>query len=172
MRFQRTLANFTVPESPPLSGVWPVFQTPYRDDESIDYSTLEREIAWLLERGADGVVMAMVSEVLRLSTDERQELATAACNLSRGRAIVSVGAESTKLAETYARHAEKAGAAAVMAVPPVSIAVGEDELLGYFGRILRAVKIPVVVQDASGYVGRPMPISLYVKLLDEHGADR
>jgi 4-hydroxy-tetrahydrodipicolinate synthase len=161
-------------ETPPLTGVWPVFQTPYHDDanESIDYATLEREIAWLLERGADGVVMAMVSEILRLSTDERQQLAVAACKMSRGRAIVSVGAESTKLAESYARHAENAGAAAVMAVPPVSTGVGEDELLIYFGRILRAIRIPVVVQDASGYVGRPIPLSLYARLLDEHGPDR
>ena len=50
-----------------LSGVFPVFQTPYLADESIDAETLEREIAWLFEQGSDGIVMAMVSEVLRLS---------------------------------------------------------------------------------------------------------
>jgi 4-hydroxy-tetrahydrodipicolinate synthase len=159
-------------QTPPLTGVWPVFQTPYDDDESIDYATLEREITWLIERGSDGVVLAMVSEVLRLSTDERKQLAAAACKMSGGRAIISVGAESTRLAEDFARHAEQSGAAAVMAVPPVSIGVGEDELLVYFSRILRAIRIPVVVQDASGYVGRPMPLSLYARLLDEHGPDR
>ncbi len=36
-----------------LAGVVPVFQTPYRDDESIDAATLEREIDWLFERGAE-----------------------------------------------------------------------------------------------------------------------
>jgi dihydrodipicolinate synthase/N-acetylneuraminate lyase len=46
---------------PALAGVLCVFQTPYHDDESIDYGTLEREIDWLFERGADGIVMAMVS---------------------------------------------------------------------------------------------------------------
>ncbi|MBI4582018.1 MAG: dihydrodipicolinate synthase family protein, partial [Planctomycetes bacterium] len=51
-----------------LAGVLPVFQTPYHDDESIDFATLEREIGWLYDRGADGIVMAMVSEVLRLSS--------------------------------------------------------------------------------------------------------
>ena len=66
-----------------LGGVWPVFQTPFHEDESIDYDTLEREIRWLFERGADGVAMAMVSEVLRLSGEERRELAEAACRLGR-----------------------------------------------------------------------------------------
>jgi len=31
------------------------------------------------------------------------------------------------------------------------------------------LRIPVIVQDASGYVGRPIPLSLYGRLLDEYG---
>jgi 4-hydroxy-tetrahydrodipicolinate synthase len=150
--------------------VWPVFQTPYHEDESVDYATLGREIAWLFERGADGVAMAMVSEVLRLSGEERRRVAELACRAApAGRVIVSVGAESTRVAEEYARHAEGCGAAALMAVPPLSVAAGEDELAAYFARVLRAVRIPVIVQDASGYVGKPIPPSLYGRLLDEYG---
>ena len=153
-----------------LGGVWPVFQTPYHADESIDYATLEREIAWLFEKGADGIVLAMVSEVLRLSAEERRQLAAASCKFAPpGRAIISVGAETSRLAEEYARHAEGCGAAGVMAVPPVSIGIGEDEMALYFSRIIRAISLPVIVQDASGYVGRPIPLSLYQKLLDEFG---
>jgi hypothetical protein len=40
---------------------------------------LEREIA-LADCGADGIVMAMVSETLRLSSEERRDLAEAACH--------------------------------------------------------------------------------------------
>src|SRR4051812_47047056 len=111
-----------------LQGVLPVFQTPYHDDESIDYDTLAKEIDWLYERGADGIVLAMVSEVLRLSGDERRELGAQACKLSQGRGvvIVSVGAESSRVAEEYARQAQGSGADGVMAVPPVAVAVGED----------------------------------------------
>ncbi len=49
-----------------LRGVLPVFQAPYHPDETIDHGTLEREIAWLYDCGAQGIVMAMVSETLRL----------------------------------------------------------------------------------------------------------
>ena len=157
-----------------LAGVLPVFQTPFHEDESIDEVTLEREIEWLYDRGADGVVMAMVSEVLRLDTAERHRLAERACTFGtrRGSVVVSVGAESSRAAEGYARQAESAGATAVMAIPPVSIAVGEDELLRYYERIIKAIAIPVVVQDASGYVGRPMPIAMQAKVMQEFGADR
>ncbi len=156
---------------PQLAGVLPVFQTPYLEDESIDYATLQREIEWLFDRGADGIVMAMVSEVLRLSSEEREALALAACRFgrSRGSVIVSVGAEASILAERYARQAEAAGAQAVMAIPPVSIAAMTSEVLRYYERIIRAIRIPVIVQDASGYVGRPMPVDLLARLLREFG---
>ena len=50
-----------------LRGVLPVFQTPYHSNETIDFATLEREIAWLHDCGAHGIVMAMVSETLGLA---------------------------------------------------------------------------------------------------------
>ena len=157
-----------------LRGVLPVFQTPWLDDETLDLATLEREIAWLYDCGAHGIVMAMVSETLRLSSEEREELAAAACKLGRARGVVviSVGAESSKVAERYARHAESVGADAVMAIPPVSVAIGEGELLAYYRRIIKAIRIPVIVQDASGYVGKPMPIAMQARLLDEFGPER
>jgi dihydrodipicolinate synthase/N-acetylneuraminate lyase len=154
-----------------LAGVIPVFQTPFHDDESIDFAALEREIDWLFDCDANGISMAMVSEILRLSTEERRALAEAACRFAKGRGtvVISVGAESAKLAEDFARHSEQAGADALMAIPPVTTALDEGELLRYFARILNATKLPLIVQDASGYVGRPMPLSLYQRLLDEYG---
>jgi len=151
--------------SPKLSkirGVLPVFQTPFHADETVDFASLEREIEWLYEQGADGIVMAMVSEVLRLSSEEREQVAEAACRLGgrQGVVVISVGAESGYLAERLARQAEAVGASAVMAIPPTSVAASEDELKRYYERLLAAVEIPVIIQDASGYVGRPMSIEL------------
>jgi 4-hydroxy-tetrahydrodipicolinate synthase len=156
---------------PALGGVVPVLQTPYFDDESIDFVTLEREINWLFDAGADGIALAMVSEVLRLSTEERRSLAEAACRLAKGRGFVaiSVGAESSRLAEEFARHAEQAGADALMAIPPVTTALDEEQLYVYFVRVLQVTTLPLIVQDASGYVGRPLPLSLYGHLLAEFG---
>jgi 4-hydroxy-tetrahydrodipicolinate synthase len=155
-----------------ICGVLPVFQTPYHDDESIDFAMLAVEIDWLFARGADGVVMAMVSEVLRLSSDERRELAARACRAAAGRGpvIISVGAESSRVAEEYARHAESIGATALMAIPPVSIAIDEEELLRYYRRIFAATGLPLVVQDAAGYVGRPISIAAQARLAAEFGS--
>jgi 4-hydroxy-tetrahydrodipicolinate synthase len=167
--------NCRVPASErKLRGVLPVFQTPYHPDETIDYGTLEREFAWLYDNGADGIVMAMVSETLRLASEEREQLAEAACRLGRARGVVviSVGAESSKLAERFAKQAELVGADAVMAIPPVAVGLGETELVNYYRRIIEAIRIPVIVQDASGYVGRPMSVAMQARLLEEFGPVR
>ena len=56
-----------------------------------------------------------------------------------------------------------------MAIPPVSIGLGDDQLRNYYERILAAVDIPVIVQDASGYVGQPMSIGLQAALYQKYG---
>jgi dihydrodipicolinate synthase/N-acetylneuraminate lyase len=154
-----------------LHGVLPVFQTPFHDDESIDFDTLAREIEWLFELGSDGVVMGMVSEALRLGAEERKRVTEVVCATARGRGpvVISAGAESTMVAIDFATHAERAGAAALMVIPPVSVGVSEDELVRYYERIIGAVSIPVIVQDASGYVGKPMSIPVQASLFQKHG---
>ena len=152
-----------------ISGVLPVFQTPFHTDESIDFATLDREIDWLFENRANGIVMAMVSETFRLATDERRKLAAHICKTvgDRGVTIISVGSESTHTSAGLARDAEAVGADAVMAIPPVATAATEYELAGYFRQILKATSIPLIIQDASGYVGKPMTISLQAQMLDD-----
>ncbi len=157
-----------------LQGVLPVLQMAYHEGETIDFKTLTREIDWLYERGADGVVLAMVSEWLRLNDEERRQVCEHVVKVSdgRGSVTISVSAESTLVAVAQARHAEQSGATAVMAIPPLSIALPESELIEYYRRILDSIQIPVIVQDASGYVGMPMPISALSTLLDCYGPQR
>ncbi len=157
-----------------LSGVQVVLQLPYHLDESIDFETLGREIDHVFCAGADGLVIAMVTEVLRLSESERHELAEFCCESAgdRGPVVVSVGSESTRVSCELALQAERVGASAVMAIPPVSVGVDESQLCDYYERILQSVGVPVIVQDASGYVGRPMSIELQAGLLDRFGSQR
>lgn len=158
----------------PLSGVLPVVQLPYHQNETVDFDTLEREIAWLFERGANGAVMAMVTETLRLTHDERKAVAAAICRAADGRgdSVISVGAESTFAAVELAKQAESVGATAVMAIAPISVPPLADELIRYFERLVAAVSIPLVVQDASGYVGRSIGIASMARLLEEFGPER
>lgn len=157
-----------------LQGVLPVLHTPLTDQGEIDPATLQREIDWAFETGAQGVVVAMVSEILRLGYHGRRELAQQVCQRvdRRGFTVISVGAESTSEAVEFARHAENLGATAVMAIPPVATGLGSVATCDYFATIAQSVSIPLVVQDASGYVGAAIDLGVYLDLIDQFGSDR
>ena len=93
-----------------LAGVFSVLQTPLTEKDQIDEQVFEREIEWLIECGVDGVVLAMVSEVLRFSAEERRGQWQTVLKLLRGRIplVASVGAESTAIATMLARWAHLA----------------------------------------------------------------
>ena len=157
-----------------LAGVFNVLQTPLTETDEIDEPVFAREIEWLLKCGIDGAVLAMVSEVLRFSAEDRRKQWQLVLKLINGRipVIASVGAESTYIATSLAKWAEIDGAAAVMATPPSAFATLSNEIRDYYVAIIESVKIPVIVQDASNYLGQPLDISLYVDLIDKYGAER
>ena len=157
-----------------LHGVLPVLQTPLTESGGIDHPTLEREIDWAFQTGAQGVVVAMVSEILRLGDDARRELAQQVCAAvdGHGFTIISVGAESTKQAVEFAQHAEHLGASAVMAIPPVATALGAAATREYLATIAGSVSVPLVIQDASSYVGGAINLNVYLDLLEQFGSER
>ena len=157
-----------------IEGVVPIVHTPFDDQGQIDWESFQRQVDWAVERGIQGCAIGMVSEVLRLTATERQQLTEQLVSAVSGRVvtIASAGAESTEQAIEYASHAEQAGCDAVMAIPPISTALPDGEVLNYFRQIAGAVEIPVIVQDASSYVGQPIDLSVYTRLIDEFGVER
>jgi 4-hydroxy-tetrahydrodipicolinate synthase len=157
-----------------LEGLFNVLSTPLNEDHEIDLEIFEREIEWLIKCGMDGAVLAMVSEVMRLSAEERRQQWQIVVKQVRGRipVVASVGAESTHIATSLARFAEADGVSALMATPPTSFPATNEEVFAYYTAIIESVKIPVIVQDASNYMGQPLEMSLYAQLLEKYGNDR
>jgi dihydrodipicolinate synthase/N-acetylneuraminate lyase len=157
-----------------LQGVLPIVHTPFLDDDSIDSASLRREIDFAFSTAADGLGTGMVSEILRLTTDERIALTQQIVELAAGRGPVfaAVGAESIQQALVYAKAAEAAGCDGIMAVPPITTRLPEAALLDYFRALAEGVNLTLIVQDASGYVGQAIPLSVYVTLLERYGAEK
>jgi dihydrodipicolinate synthase/N-acetylneuraminate lyase len=157
-------------EAPRLAGVLPVIQTPFTEDDDIDFDALQTEIEWAIDKGADGLTIGMVSEIIRLTSQERKELTEAVCKATIGTiSVASCGAESTAEAVRLAIHAQDAGASALMAIPPLHVALSDASITDYYAAIMAVTTIPLVVQDASGYVGRRMNPSVLVRLHEIFG---
>ncbi|MAT14939.1 MAG: dihydrodipicolinate synthase family protein [Planctomyces sp.] len=157
-----------------LRDVLPILHTPFTDKDEIDRDSLQREIDFCFETGARGVCSAMVSEILRLTPREREELTIMMVVAAQGRGpvIASVSAESTKEALYYGAVAARAGCTAIMAIPPINNAMPEAALWEYYTALADQIDLPLFVQDASSYVGQEIPMSFYVRLLDQYGPDK
>ncbi len=157
-----------------LDGVLAIAHTPFTDSDEIDRIALKKSIDWAFSVGADGIGTGMVSETFRLTSDERLSLTQDVVEFAAGRGttFAAVGAESTKQSLAFAMAAEKAGCDAVMAVPPLTSRLSELHLHDHFRALIDGLAIPVIVQDASGYVGQSIPIAVCVKLLERYGPDK
>ena len=157
-----------------LAGVFNVISTPLDNSDEIDQKILKQEIDWLIKCGSNGTVLAMVSEVLRFSASERRKQWHLSLEYLSDRIplVVSVGAESAAIAVGLAKDAQKDGATAVMATPPSAFVASADEVKNYYQRIIEAVDITVIVQDASNYLGAPIELDTYVELIDKYGEER
>jgi len=137
-------------------GVFPVLCTPFADDGSIDVDVQRTVVRFALACGAHGLVcFGLGGEVNKLTPDERRRLTDAIVEETAGRVpvLVGVGAEATHTAVELARYARSAGADGVVVPPPFTTRVRNAELAGYFRAIADAVELPVMLQDASVYLG-------------------
>ena len=74
-----------------IRGVLPVVHMPYLEDLSIDGDTLQKEVDYVFDKGADGLCLALVSDLLRLTAAERLQLPLQLVEYAGGRGPVTIG---------------------------------------------------------------------------------
>jgi 4-hydroxy-tetrahydrodipicolinate synthase len=141
----------------PFHGVLPALITPFTDDGSaIDTGALTAIVERLVGAGVAGLVPGgSTGEFTTLSHAERRELVetTVEAAADRVRVVASTGALSTRETVELSAHAEQAGAAAVMIVPPFYDALSWPELLAHYTAVADAIEIPIMyynLPSASG----------------------
>jgi 4-hydroxy-tetrahydrodipicolinate synthase len=138
-------------------GVLPALITPFTDDGSaIDTGALAANVDRLIGGGAAGLVPGgSTGEFTTLTHPERRELVETTVEAAAGRipVVAGTGALSTRETVELSVHAERAGAAAVMIVPPFYDALSWRELLAHYTAVADAIEIPIMyynLPSASG----------------------
>ncbi|MDH3651619.1 MAG: dihydrodipicolinate synthase family protein, partial [Saprospiraceae bacterium] len=94
----------------PFRGIFPIMQTPFREDGEIDLEVLRKEVNFIIAAGAHGMAWPqLASEFYVLSDEERLATAEVIVSEAAGRLPVIIGVQSTnywKVALKFARHAE------------------------------------------------------------------
>ena len=160
-------------------GVLPALVTPFTaDGGAIDTGALTANVERLIAGGVGGLVPGgSTGEFTTLSHAERRQLVEATVVAAAGRVPVVAGTGALSTAETVelSVHAEQAGAAAVMVVPPFYDALGWRELHAHFTAVAGAIDIPIMyynLPSASGVKLTPDQLrELPVASLKDTGGD-
>jgi 4-hydroxy-tetrahydrodipicolinate synthase len=165
--------------SEPFHGVLPALITPFTDDGSaIDTTALAANIERLIDADVAGLVPGgSTGEFTTLSHPERRELVEATVEAAAGRVpvVAGTGALSTRETVELSAHAEGAGAAAVMIVPPFYDALSWRELLAHYSAVADAIDIPIMYYNLPSATGLKLTAAqlreLPVTCLKDTGGD-
>jgi 4-hydroxy-tetrahydrodipicolinate synthase len=160
---------YAAPSSKPgtYAGVFIIMQTPFLDSFEIDEDSLRHEADFLVRCGVHGMVWpAGAGETQTLSHAERIKYAPAVVQEVKGRTPVVIGVHGVNKFEAaeYARHAEKIGADAMLALSQTDGATDADVLTDYFTAITSASRLPLFIQVSSPVLTVDYLIGLAKKL--------
>jgi 4-hydroxy-tetrahydrodipicolinate synthase len=131
-------------------GVYPIAPTPFLDDGSIDFESLDRLSDFYHRCGATGItVLGQLGEAPKLEHGESVAVATRMIRRASSLpVIVGVSAPGFAAMRALTREVMEAGAAGVMIAPPNTLRT-DDQIVGYYKQAVEAIggDVPFVIQD-------------------------
>jgi 4-hydroxy-tetrahydrodipicolinate synthase len=161
-----------------LGGVLTALLTPFGPDGSVDTATLGTLVDRSIDGGVHGVVACgSTGEFAALTADERRLVVETVVERTAGRVpvVAQTGGLTAREAISHSRHAERAGASALMLVTPFYEPLTMDETLRYLRTVAESVDLPVMLYnlppatgvnldpETVGRLAREVPNIRYVK---------
>ncbi len=150
-------------------GIYAILVTPFHDDLSIDWETLEREVDFCLQCGVHGIVgPAIASEFYTLSDAERLMFVQKVSQWVNKKVpfVAGVSGVSGHHSAELAKAAQDSGADALMAMPPYVVPGSADSTFAYYEKICSSTTLPLIVQNAPAPFSSPLSTGQLVNLLE------
>jgi len=130
-------------------GSFTALVTPFKNG-SVDEKAFRGLVDWQIAEGTSGLVpVGTTGESPTLSHDEHRDVVEWCIDQVRGRVpvVAGAGSNSTKEAVDLAKHAEKAGADAVLVVTPYYNKPTQEGLYQHYKAINDAIGIPIIIYN-------------------------
>ena len=153
-----------------FSGVIPILATPFNDDESLDLTSMQRMIDFMVGLGANGItILGVLGESNRLNDHERAALIKCAVATVAKRIPVIVGTShaGSAAAAYLSRMAEDLGADAVMVAPAKEAVANDERIVEYYGRVAQGTALPIVLQDHPASTEVQMSVPLILRIVKD-----
>lgn len=152
-----------------LTGIIPALITPFTEDGTdFDIRALEKLIDWNLQKGVSGFyVGGSTGEAFLMDNEERKRFLELVIGTvgHRARVIAHVGAISTAQSQELARHAARAGADGISAVPPFYYSFTGEELVQYYRELGNSTSLPLFVYHVPALTGVSMNNRQFTEIL-------
>jgi 4-hydroxy-tetrahydrodipicolinate synthase len=155
---------------PLFHGVAASTVTPFAADGSLDLGRIKPHIDWIIAEGANALSpLGSSGEFSALTNDQRKAVLESALAANAGRLPVVAGTAhcTTSGAVELARHAEAAGADAMLVVPPYYMAPTPAQVMVHYRRIAEAVSIPTVLYHNVPLTAVDLKTDHLAKLFEE-----
>ena len=144
--------------------------TPFKRDQSIDFDAYGKLIEFHLRHGADALALPMpTGEDMSLTDGELRTLLEFAVKQVKGRVpvLAHVNDAGTDIAVARARHAEQAGAAAIVSHPPYFWHPKASMVVEHIVRVGAATRLPFFVcSPPVEDVGTPLTTEITLQALE------
>ena len=139
-----------------LEGIFPALVTPFKSEKEINEEALRHLVNFVIKGGVTGVVpCGTTGEFVYMSKEERKKTIETVIDEVKGRVpvIAGTGASSTLEAIELTKHAEKAGADAVLIVSPYYLRSADKGDFQHFYEIAQVTSIPIVLYNIPQCTG-------------------
>jgi len=151
-----------------FKGSFTALITPF-DGDGVDYDAFARLVEFQIQSGTHGLVpVGTTGESPTLSHEEHERVVETCIAAAKGRVpvIAGAGSNSTTEAIDLSRHAQSAGADAVLIVTPYYNKPTQEGLYRHFKAVNDAIDIPIIIYNIPGRSVIDMSVATMARLFE------
>lgn len=151
-------------------GVYAIATTPFLDNGSIDFQSLDRLTDFYEESGCTGItILGVMGEAPKMEPDESRAIVKRVTSRAKIPVIVGVSAPGFAAMRSLASFSMDEGAAGVMIAPQPSLRT-DEQIVGYFDNAIEYVgeSVPWVLQDYPLTFTVVMTHTIIAKIINKH----
>jgi 4-hydroxy-tetrahydrodipicolinate synthase len=150
-----------------LTGMGVALITPFKEDESVDYTALGRLVDYQIKNGIDYVVvLGTTAETATLTEEEKKQVTAFIINRVKARipVVLGVGGNCTRAVVDELKTKDFTGVDAILSVTPYYNKPSQEGIYQHYKAIAEATELPVVLYNVPGRTGVNMTSDTTLRL--------
>ena len=155
-----------------IKGTGVAIVTPFNNNGSIDYQSLEKLINHIITGGVDFIVaLGTTSEAVTLSTIEKQELMKSVLKITDQRVpvIMGIGGNNTSEVVDIIKSTDFSGISGILSVAPYYNKPNQRGIYAHFAEIANNCPLPIILYNVPGRTSSNISAETCLRLANDFG---